>query len=283
MVIEYNNKTNRGGRMLNILEIKDLNYKYNKTTIFKDFNLTVKEGSYISIVGNNTSGKTTLIKLIAGILPSKNNITIGYSYVNNDRIQNHSKDLGIVFGSNLNSFLFEEVYREMTFPLENLNKPVSDIEKRILELSNLFGISKLLDKRTSDLTNSEKQELLIVIALLHEPRILLLDNAFSMMNKDTKYKIKKALKEYQKKYKLTIILTTTNLEDTMDTDYLYVINNGNIVIEGEPLIVLKEDMLLNRLGLAIPFMVDLSIKLEFYELIDKIEIDMDRMVNSLWK
>lgn len=269
--------------MLNILEIKDLNYKYNKTTIFKDFNLTVKEGSYISIVGNNTSGKTTLIKLIAGILPSKNNITIGYSYVNNDRIQNHSKDLGIVFGSNLNSFLFEEVYREMTFPLENLNKPVSDIEKRILELSNLFGISKLLDKRTSDLTNSEKQELLIVIALLHEPRILLLDNAFSMMNKDTKYKIKKALKEYQKKYKLTIILTTTNLEDTMDTDYLYVINNGNIVIEGEPLIVLKEDILLNRLGLAIPFMVDLSIKLEFYELIDKIEIDMDRMVNSLWK
>jgi len=269
--------------MANILEIKNLNYKYNKTTIFKDFNLSVKEGNYISIAGNNASGKTTLIKLIAGILPSKNSITIGYSYVTDNRIQNHTKDLGIVFGSNLNSFLFEEVYKEMTFPLENLNKNVTDIEKKILELSSMFGISKLLDKRTRDLTNSEKQEVLLVTALLHQPRILLLDNAFSMMNRKTKDKIKKALKEYQKKYNLTIILTTTNLEDTLDTEYLYIINEGNIVIEGEPLTVLKEDTLLNRLGLSLPFMVDLSLKLEFYELIKGIETDMDRMVNDLWK
>lgn len=269
--------------MANILEIKNLNYKYSKTTIFKDFNLSVKEGSYISIAGNNTSGKTTLIKLIAGILPSKNNIIIGYSYVNNNRIQDHSKDLGIVFGNNLSSFLFEDVYREMAFPLENLNKDVAEIEKKILEVANLFGITKLLDKRTSDLTSSEKQEILIALALLHQPRILLLDNAFSMMNRKTKERIKKALTEYRKKYNLTIILTTTNLEDTLDTEYLYILNEGNIVIEGEPLAVLKEDTLLNRLGLALPFMVDLSLKLEFYELIKGIEIDMDRMVNNLWK
>lgn len=269
--------------MANILEIKNLNYKYTKTTIFKDFNLSVQEGSYISIAGNNTSGKTTLIKLIAGILPSKNSITIGYSYVDNNRIQDHSKDLGIVLGNSLNSFLFEDVYKEMIFPLENLNKDTLEIEKRVLELSNLFGISKLLDKKTSDLTSSEKQEVLMVISLLHQPRILLLDNAFSMMNIKTKQRIKKALKEYKKKYNLTIIQTTTNLEDTLDTDYLYVINEGSVVIEGEPLIVLKEDTLLNRLGLSLPFMVDLSLKLEFYELIKGIEVDMNRMVDNLWK
>lgn len=72
--------------MANILEIKKLNYNYGKTTIFKDFNLSVKENSYVSIAGNNTSGKTTLIKLISGILPSKNTITIGYSYVDMNRI-----------------------------------------------------------------------------------------------------------------------------------------------------------------------------------------------------
>ncbi len=269
--------------MTNILTIKNLNFKYDNTTIFQDFNLSIAENSYISIAGNNGSGKTTLIKLLAGLLPSGNTITIGYSYVDNNRIHDHSKEIGVMFGNQLNSFLFEDVYKEMAFPLENLNKKVTDIEKKILELSKLFGISKLLDKKTSDLTNLEKQELLIVLALLHEPKILLLDNPFSMMDKTTKEKMKKALLEYKQKYGITIILTTTNLEDTIDTDYLYVINAGNIVVEGEPLTVLQEDTLLNRLGLQLPFMVDLSLKLQFYELLEEIEIDMDRMVNHLWK
>ena len=269
--------------MANILEIKNLNYKYDNTTIFNNFNLSIKEGSYVSIAGNNTSGKTTLIKLIAGILPSKNSITIGYSYVSNNRIHDHSKDLGIVFGNSVNSFLFEDVYKEMAFPLENLNVPQEKMENRIITLSRMFGISKLLDKKTSDLTNSERQEVLLILALLHKPKILLLDNCFSMMNKSTKEKIKTALKVYQKENNLTIVSTTSNLEDTIDSDYLYVINKGEVVVEGEPFLVYKEDVLLNRLGLSLPFMVDLSLKLEFYELLDKIETDVGRMVNTLWK
>lgn len=269
--------------MANILEIKNLNYKYNKTTIFKNFNLSVKENSYVSIAGNNTSGKTTLIKLISGILPSDNSITIGYSYINNNRIHDNSKDLGVVLGNELNSFLFEDVYKEMAFPLENLNIEVKEIEKRILEISSLFKMNKLLDKKTSDLTNSEKQTLLIAIALLHNPKILLLDNAFSMMDRNTKNVVMNSLKTYQQENKTTIIQATTNLEETLTSDYLYIMNDGDIILEGEPLTVLKEDTLINRLGLSLPFMVDLSLKLEFYELLNEIEIDVDRMVNTLWK
>lgn len=269
--------------MRNILEIKNLKYKYGKTTIFNNFNLSIKEGSFVAIAGNNTSGKTTLIKLISGILPSKDSITVGYSYVDSNRIHDHSKDFGIVFGNNYNTFLFEDVYKEMAFPLENLNTPSVEIEKRIIELAKLFNISKLLDKKTKDLTNSERQQVLLVIALLHKPKILLLDDAFSMMDKKTKQDMKQSLKKYQQKYKLTIVLTTTSLEDTIDADYLYVIHNGEIAVEGEPYLVYKEDVVLNRLGLSLPFMVDLSLKLQFYELITEIEVDTNRMVNTLWK
>lgn len=268
--------------MANILEIKNLSYKYENTTIFDDFNLKVEEGSYIGIAGSNASGKTTLIKLIAGMIPSKNKITIGYSYIDND-IKNHVLDIGVVFGNCLNTFLFEDVYKEMAFPLENLNWDPKEIEKRILEIAKLFNISRLLDKKTKDLTNSEKQEILLAIALLHMPRLLLLDNAFSMMDRNTKIKIREALKKYHNKHKLTIIVTTTNLEDVLETEYLYILHQGNIVIEGEPFSVFQEDRLLNRLGLSLPFMVDLSLKLEFYELLTGIEIDMNRMVDNLWK
>lgn len=269
--------------MANILEIKNLDYKYGKTTIFKDFSLAVEEGSYVGIAGNNNSGKTTLIKIISGLLPSKNAVTIGYSYVDSTRIHDNSKRLGVVFGSSFNSFLFDDVYKEMAFPLENLNIPVDKIEKSVIELAKTFGISKLLDKKTIDLTNSEKQEVQLVISLLHKPDILLLDNPFSMMNKKTKDRIMGALKKYQKENKLTIILATTNLEDVLDTDYLYILNDGDIIIEGKPLDVFEEDTILNKLGFSLPFMVDLSLKLKFYELLDNIEVDMNRMVDVLWK
>ena len=268
---------------MNILEINNLNFKYKNSIIFKNFSLKVEEGKFISIAGNNTSGKTTLIKLISGMLPSNNTITIGYSYVNDTRIHDHSKEVGIVFGSRLNAFLFDDVYKEMAFPLENLNMDVNEIEKRIIEVAKFFGITKLLDKKTFDLTKAEKQVLLLAIALLHKPKLLLLDNPFSMIDRLTKKKLINRLKEYQEQNNLTIILTTVNLEETLDSDYLYIIDKGNIVVEGKPKVVLTEDTLINRLGLSLPFMVDLSLKLEFYNLINNIETDINRMVDTLWK
>lgn len=281
-VIEYNNVA-RGGIMSNILEINNLNYKYGKTTVFKNFNLSVEEGRYIGVAGSNASGKTTLIKLISGILPSCDSIMVGYSYVNSNRIHDHSRDFGVVFGQNLNCFLFDDVYKEMAFPLENLNLDVSEIEKTILDTASSFKINKLLDKKIIDLTNSEKQQLLIAIATLHKPKILLLDSAFTMMDRKTKKQIKDTLINYKKSFNITIIETTSNLEDVVDSDYLYVIGNGGILIEGKPLVVFREDSLLTRIGLALPFMVDLSLKLEFYELLDHIETDVYRMVDDLWK
>ena len=269
--------------MDNIIEIKKLNYKVKSTTIFKDFSLSIKTGSFTCIAGNNTSGKTTLIKLINGTLPSNNTITIGYSYVNDKRYNDHAIEIGTVYGNNLDYFLFDDVYKEMTFPLENLNLKPTEIEKRILEISKFFNVNKILDKKIYDLTNREKQELLIVLALLHKPKILLLDNALSMMDKASKEHMLTRLREYQIKENLTIVLTTTNLEDTLESDYLYIINKGKIAIEGRTLEVLKEDTIINRLGLELPFMVDLSLKLEFYDLLTNIETDMDRMVNTLWK
>lgn len=269
--------------MKNSIEIRNLNFKYDNSIIFNNFNMKIKENSFTCIAGNNTSGKTTLIKLISGELSSTESITIGYSYLNTNRLYDHSIEMGVMFGDRLNSFLFDDVYKEMAFPLENLNINPTEIETRILELAKFFNINYLLDKKTSDLTNSEKQVVLIVIALLHKPKILLLDSPFTMMDYATKKHIKNKLKQYKEKHNITIVLTTTNLEDSLDTDYLYIINKGNVVIEGKPLAVMKKETLIKKLGLELPFMIDLSLKLKFYGVVDDIELDINRMVNTLWK
>lgn len=268
---------------MKILEIKNLNFSYNDKQVFNNLNLIVEEGSFTTIVGNNKSGKTTLVKLMCGLLDSKESIIAGYSYVDSKKIHDNSVVFGVVFSDTNNKFLFENVYKEMAFPLENLNIPADEIEKRIIEVARKFSNLNLLDKKIEDLTNSEKQEVQIMISLLHKPKILLLDNCFTMMNKKTKNKILKVLQSYIKDNNLTIILTLTNLEDILTSTYTYVLNKGNIIMEGNPISILREESILNKAGLELPFMIDLSLKLEFYELLDTEITDMDRMVDTLWK
>ncbi len=269
--------------MSKILEVRNLQFNYQNKKLFDGLNLSFDEAKFTTIIGNNKSGKSTLIKLLCGLLDSKNSIIVEYAYINSNKINDYSRFFGVVFSANDNHFLFNNVYKELSFPLENLNIAPQEIEKRVIEIAREFSVTKLLDSKIEDLTKSEKQELLLILALIHEPKVLLLDNPFSMMTKKTKNKCLKIINKRIKNDNLTVVLATTNLSDIIDSDYTYVLNSGNLVMEGKPLSILREEKFLTRLGLELPFMIDLSLKLQFYELLDKEYTDMDRMVDTLWK
>ena len=91
------------------------------------------------------------------------------------------------------------------------------------------------------------------------------------------------LKSIQQSNEITIIITTIHLEESLLADYLYIIGDKKIALSGEPITVLANDNKINKLGLSLPFMMDLSVKLKDYDLIKEIELDKDRMVESLWK
>lgn len=93
----------------------------------------------------------------------------------------------------------------------------------------------------------------------------------------------KTLKKLNKERKTTIICTTLNLECIVDFTYIYVVDQNEVVLQGTPMEVLVEDAKLSRLGLDIPLMYDLSVKLSDYNILDKVELDMDRMVETIWK
>ena len=268
--------------MEKIIRVEHLDFHYQNHTIFTDFSFSVDEGSYIAISGPNESGKTTLMRLLTGYLPSKNKIVIGYQYIDSSQKEEIFSKLGIVSNEE-RSFLYESVYRELCFPLENLNMPKDQMEKRIIETCQKLQITNLLDKKIQDLTKSQKQKLKIALAIIHHPAILLLDQPFQNLNRQDTIDIKRILKELNQQEHVTILLFSQNLEDTLDADYLYILYRGKWLMEGKPLVVMREDKLLNRIGLKLPFMVDLSLKLEFYEVLDEIILDMERMVNTLWK
>ena len=90
------------------------------------------------------------------------------------------------------------------------------------------------------------------------------------------------IKEIKEEYGITVIMITSNLSTALMSDYMYVIDNSKIIIEGNPYNVLEKDNVLNKAGLNLPFMMDLSVKLRDYDLIKTTELDMDRMVDTLW-
>jgi len=267
--------------MNDIIRINNLKFSYGKKCVLKDISLNIKEGSFVSIIGANSSGKTTLLKLISGILPNHDTITIGYSYLNPKRDKTDYLKIGFYF-NNINMFLFDNVFDEFSFVLENMNIDKSKIGKEIRNLFDFFCISNLLDMKTEDLTQEDKQIVFLLLTLIHKPKIVILDNPFSRMKNSVKKKMMIKLKEYQSINKLTIIMASNNLEDLVLSDYTYVLNDNTIVLEGDTLSVFKEDNYLKRLGIDLPFSAKLSLMLEFYEIYNGVSIDYNEVINRLW-
>ena len=144
-------------------------------------------------------------------------------------------------------------------------------------------IKKILTKNIEMLNSREIVLAQIAIALLNKPKLLLIDSIDIYLSLEDQKMIIEFLKNYKNKYGITTIITTTNLDISLETDCLYIIDKGDLVLSGIPLEVLQNDNVINKIGLNIPFMIDLSVKLRDYDLITKLETDYDRMIEALWK
>jgi len=267
--------------MSKILQVESLKYSYLSKSILSDISFTMDEGEIVSIIGPSSCGKTTLLKLVTGLLPSSNSILFGYGYLNKKN-KADLKKLGCVMEDEF-IFLFDTVYQELSFPLENLCYEKEKIENKIMELATTFDFLDLLDKRIEDLTQEEKSILMIMISLIHDPILLILDNPFLSFRKSTKAKFIENFKTYCKNKKIAVLLATSNLEDILFSDTTYVLSDGQFVIHGATSLVLKEDDALKKLGLELPFMPKLSNMLIFYEILDQIYTSPRKLVDYLWK
>jgi len=269
--------------MTNIIEVNNLSFRYKNKFIFDNLNLAIKEGEWVSIVGPNGSGKTTLAKLLVGLLPSNDSIIVDNLPFNNDNMALVRKRIGIIFTNTSNYFVGETVADEIAFVLENQAYKHNEMESMIHNIAALLEIDKLLDKDPQTLSGGEKQKVALASVLVSNPKILIIDGALEMIDANTKKEIFNLISKLQKELSLTIINLTHDLEETYYADRIIVIKDGCILVDGPTKEVLKEDKVFNRIGLEIPFMVDLSIKLQLYGLIDKLIFDMNEMVDALWQ
>lgn len=263
--------------------INNLNFKYDNNVVFNNLCLSINKGVFTTILGNNGCGKSTLVRLLTGLENSNSSIMIDGELLCNSSISSIRRKIGVVFDNPDNSLISETVLDDLAFSLENLNCSSDFIYSRIDEVISYLGINHLLDRNPRELSGGEKQLVCIGCALITGPELLILDEAFSMLDDLSRVNMLLLLKRINKDFGTTIINITHDIEESIYGDDILIIDSGSVVIHDSKENVYKQEKLLNQLNFDLPFMVSLSNKLSYYEMVDDIILDMDEMVDLLWK
>lgn len=249
---------------MQVVQIKNLNFNYGENVIFNNFNLNISEGKFVTILGKNGSGKTTLAKILGGFY-KKNILIYGENDYQNIKVIFDDLDFdGIVMNILINS-------------LKGLDK--KEISDRVIEVSKLFGFDKLLNKDYDTLCLKDKKIVNLGIGILSKPKVLVLDNILEGLDKKNKNIILKKLK----KLKITMINLSNDVNDALISDEVVIIGGGKVLLKGSKKRILEDENFFETYDMELPFTVNLSNKLKFYELIDRVYFDDKKLVDDLWK
>lgn len=213
------------------VEIRNLNFSYKEKEVLKDLNMKIKSNKITAIVGESGCGKSTLAKLVAGL---ERNYDGEILYNGLSEISNDSLNENIMLVDN-NPYFFKESLR---YNLKIANKNADDDKLiEVLEevglysyFKNIGGLDSILESAGNNLSGGQKQRLAIGRVLLKEPKILILDESISNIDKESEDLILNLIQKL--KEKMTIILITHRLNTVLQADYIYYLDNKKVAEEG---------------------------------------------------
>lgn len=217
-----------------IIKIENLEKSFGKTKAVRKINLEVYEGSLFAFLGINGAGKSTTISMMYGGLKiDSGRITIcGQDVATHlDKIKNQ---IGVVFqDSVLDKTL--TVYENLKFRAGFYGIFGQDFKARYQELEKLFDLAEIKNQKIQKLSGGQKRRVDIARAIIHQPKILILDEPTTGLDPGTRSKVWRIISKLREDYKMTIFLTTHYMEEAADADYVTILDKGRIVAEGTPL------------------------------------------------
>ena len=242
---------------------------------FTKFSIEIPLNSLVFVTGSNNSGKSLLLKVLAGIVNIKNKITYDKEIIKSDNDISYIATL---------TFNYATVLKNIRYPLERLGYEDDKINVLVRDIAKDLKITNLLNKNIKDLNEYEKLRVFLASKVIYNPKLLLLDDPCLFLSPLEKEEFMGFLEQLRTRG-ITIVVSSSSLDEVVYTinSIIYVLDKGMIVSNGDMLEVLSDDSLLNKIGLELPFMVDLSVKLEYYNLVPKINLSPLGMVEHLWK
>lgn len=241
------------------IEVKNLDFSYDETThAIKNVSFSIEKGSYTTIIGHNGSGKSTIAKLLIGLLEkNKGEILVDGLPLTLENLQEIRNKIGIVFQNPDNQFIGSTVRDDIAFGLENHCVNPSKMDEIIMEFAEKVNMVEFLDSEPTKLSGGQKQRVAIAGVLAMAPEIMIFDESTSMLDPQGKNEINEVIRELHEKTKMTLVSITHDIEEVTKSDYVIVMNNGEIVMSGKPEDVMIKEKELLKSNLDVPFSLKL--------------------------
>ncbi|HEM3170991.1 TPA: energy-coupling factor transporter ATPase [Streptococcus suis] len=247
--------------MTNIIEVKNLKYKYNQEDeryTLNDVSFHVKQGEWLSIIGHNGSGKSTTVRLIDGLLEAESgDIYIDGDALTIDNVWDKRCLIGMVFQNPDNQFVGATVEDDVAFGLENQGIPLEEMRSRVDEALELVGMTDFKTREPARLSGGQKQRVAIAGVVALRPKIIILDEATSMLDPEGRLDLIKIVREIKDRHGMTVISITHDLDEVALSDRVIVMKNGQVESISTPNeLFMREDLV--DLDLDRPFTTELA-------------------------
>ncbi len=233
------------------------------TTAVDNVNIDVKAGQFIAILGHNGSGKSTLAKHInALVTPTEGSVWVdGMDTSDEDNLLNVRQTAGMVFQNPDNQIIGTLVEEEVGFGPENIGIPTDEIWERVAASLKAVGMYKFRKASPNKLSGGQKQRVAIAGIVAMKPKCIILDEPTAMLDPLGRKEVINVLHELNKRENVTIILITHYMEEVIDADKIFVMDNGKVVMEGAPREIFTEVEKLKELRLDVPQVTELAYEL----------------------
>lgn len=268
---------------MGIINVDKLTFSYDeKTDAVHEVSFSIEKGQYCTIVGHNGSGKSTVAKLLTGLLEKKSgSIVIDGLELNIENLRKIRNKIGIVFQNPDNQFIGSTVRDDIAFGLENHCVEQVEMDPIIEEFSNRVGMHDYLNSEPTRLSGGQKQRVAIAGVLAMHPDIIIFDEATSMLDPQGKDEIKKVIMDLHKERNLTILSITHDIDEVTTSDYVLVMDEGQIILKGTPEEVFKKEDKLKETQFDLPYSMKLAKELDKLGVHIKDRMTMEGMVDEL--
>ena len=250
--------------MENIIKVENLCFEYEPgLKTIHNISFQIKKGEYVAILGHNGSGKSTIAKLLIGLLEKKSgNIIIDHKELNLENLYKIREKIGIVFQNPDNQFIGATVRDDIAFGLENICIPREKMDELIERYAKRVRMDQFLDHEPTKLSGGQKQRVAIAGILAMSPSIIILDESTSMLDPRGRKEINELIRELKEDKEMTIISITHDIEEAKNADRILLLNKGEIVGDDQPETLLMNEKLSLDLHLDTPFALKVSRKLK---------------------
>lgn len=274
--------------MENIIKVDNLIFEYtsDETTYraIDDFNLDIKKGEFVAIIGHNGSGKSTLSKNLNAILvPTSGDINIkGMNTKDEKYLWDIRQTAGMVFQNPDNQIVATIVEEDVAFGCENLGIPSQEIRLRVDEALKNVDMYDLRERQPHLLSGGQKQRVAIAGIIAMRPECIIFDEATAMLDPSGRQEVMNTIKRLNKEYNITVLHITHFMEEAVEADRVIVMEKGKLALEETPREVFSNVTRLKEIGLDVPYMTELAhlLKEDGLDIRDNI-LTVDEMVGEL--